>query len=316
MLTAAQRYTIQAVKGVKTSIDNGMTGYIDLMRDNRVVDMYDTDQVFEIFTSTEGMNGFKELAERETPPVLKKEAGYSTTIRERKFGGAIEITVDQYKAWKNDSSLPFVRKFLDDERNALMDEARMTILEHMFTFLNYAFDTTYYAAPDAAALIGTHTWKTPGASTFSNKATKKFTLSALQDMERYAGAFRLPDGKPYPLKFDTIIVKTGSENEREATKLLAKNIAPVSIDDINIYQGGGKTIVSTPHIDSDKENYWFARASRLMTGNSLKMGFTSMPTMYEPIVQNDESIRTNCLGFWKQGIVNIPFDWYGSDGSN
>jgi hypothetical protein len=198
------------------------------------------------------------------------------------------------------------------QRDQLMKTNAQLFLDEMMVLFNYAFATTYYAAPDTAALIGTHTWKTPGSSTFSNAATAALSLSAVEALEEYAGAFTLPDGKKPTLNFDTIVVVKGSANSREARKLFAEKISPTSIGDINIYQGS-KTVVETPHIAWAKRGYWFAHASNME--NSLKLGIGMKPTLQEPLRQNNEAIRTNCMGFWKQGIVNMPFDWYGSDGT-
>jgi hypothetical protein len=312
MSQTPQEFALQAVKGIKMSFDNGMSNKLDQYVDNRMIAMYPTDEVFEIFTSTEGMTGSKKLARRETPPVLKLEDGYSVQIQENTFGGAIEVPFEDYKRWQQDSTLK-VDQYLMRERNALMNDNTHKFLSEAFTFLNYAFVTTYYAAPDTYALCSaTHTWKTTGASTFDNYATKAMSMSAIEDLEEYGGRFTLADGKEFPIDFDTIIVKKGSQNEREAIKLFAKDIKPTAVADINIYQGS-KTIVSTPYISYANRNYWFARASQL--DNSLKIGIGMKPTLQEPIRQNNEAIRTNCMGIWKQGIVNMPFDWYGSDGT-
>lgn len=310
-MATPQEFALQAVKGIKKSFDNGMSNRLDLMVDNRVIEMYPTDEVFEIFTSTEGMTGAKQLARREAPPLLALEDGYSVQIQENSFGGAIEVPFEDYKRWQKDSTLK-VDEYLIRQRDQLMKTNTHLFVTESFKFLNYAFATTYYAAPDTAALIGTHTWKTPGASTFSNAATALLSLSAIEAMEEYAGRFTLADGKEMPIDFDTIIVKKGSANEREAIKLFAKDIKPTAVSDINIYQGT-KTIVSTPYISYANRNYWFARAS--MLENSLKVGIGMKPSLQEPIRQNNEAIRSNCIGIWKQGIVNMPFDWYGSDGT-
>lgn len=308
-MATPQEFALQAVKGIAKSFDNGMSGKIDQYMDNRMVDMYQTDEVFEIFTSTEGMTGAKKLARREAPPILDLQDGYSVQIQENTFGGAIEVPFEDYKRWQNDSTLK-VDAYLMRERDQLMRTNTQLFLEEMFVFLNSAFATTYYAAPDAAALIGTHTWKTPGAATFSNAATALLSSTAIDALETYGGAFALADGKKMPIDFDTIIVKNGSANHREAIKLFAKEIKPTQVADINIYQGT-KTIIATPHLDN--ANYWFARSSKLE--NSLKLGIGMKPTLQEPIRQNNEAIRTNCMGVWKQGIVNMPFDWYGSTGT-
>ena len=309
-----QEFALQAVKGIKYSFDNGMSSKLDLYVDNRVIDMYDTDEVFEIFTSTEGMTGAKELARRETAPLLSLEDGYSVQIQEKTFGGAIEVPFEDYKRWQTDSTLK-VDAYLSRQRDALMSTNTKKFVDEAFMFFNYAFATTYYAAPDTKAFIATdHTWNTTGASTFSNKLTKVLSQSAIEDLEEYGGAFTFSDGKEMPLDFDIIVVKKGSANEREARRLFAEKISPTAIGDINLYEGT-KTIVAVPFITSANKNYWFAHASGLPTGNSLRLGIGMKPSLQEPIRQNNEAIRTNCLGIWKQGIVNMPFDWIGSDGS-
>jgi len=304
-------YALQKVKGIKKSFDNAMANAIDQYRDNRIVDLYPTTEVFEIFTSTEGMTGAKELSNSETPPVLTLQDGYSVQIEEKRFGGAIELDEEEYRREANDSSTK-VQTSLIRKRNKLLIANKNLFLTEMFKFLNYAFATTYFAAPDAAALGATHTWKS--GETFANNGTAKLTSSAIDTLEEYGGAMTDGAGVPMPLDFDTIVVKKGSANEREAIKLFSYGIKPVAVADINIYEGS-KTIVSTPYITTANKNYWFAIASKDPNGNPLKIGIGEYPTLREPIKQNNEAIRTNCTGFWKQGIVNMPYSIYASTGA-
>ncbi|MHC1728075.1 MAG: hypothetical protein AB9866_19075 [Syntrophobacteraceae bacterium] len=306
-----QEFALHAVKGIKMSFDNGMQNGIDQYLDNRIVDMYTTDEVFEVFTSTEGMTGAKQLSRYETPSILDLQEGFSVQIKENRFGGGILVPEEDYKRWEKDSTLK-VDTYLQRKRDALMNDNMFLFLENAFAFLNTAFVNTSYAAPDTVALCGTHSWKTPGASTFTNAGTKKLGTAAINDLHEYAGGFKVADGKYRPLNFDTIVVKMGSENEREAIKLFASDITPTAVGDINIYQGT-KTIISTPAITYDNRNFWFARDSRI--DNSLKVGVGIYPTLNEPLRESNEAIRTNCTGFYKQGIVNMPFDWFGFDGT-
>ena len=259
------------------------------------------------------MTGAKELANAETPPVLDLNDGYSVQIEEKRFGGAIELLENEYRREQGDVSTK-VGLALQRKRNKLLIANKNLFLTEMFKFLNYAFATTYYAAPDAVALCGTHSWKTPGASTFANAGTAKLTESAIDTLEEYGGAFQDAAGVAMPLDFDTIIVKKGSENVREAKRLFAFGIQPVAIADINIYYGS-KTIIETPYITSTNKNYWFAYASQDPNGNPLKIGIGDYPTLREPIKQNNEAIRTNCTGFWKMGICNMPYSIFGSTGA-
>ena len=306
-------YALQRVKGIKKSFDNAMSDAINQYIDNRIVDIYPTTEVFEIFTSTEGMSGAKELSNAETPPTLELNDGYSVQIEEKRFGGAIELLENEYRREQNDSTLK-VDIALKRKRNQLLISNKHLFVTEMFKFLNYAFASTYYAAPDAVALCGTHSWKTSGATTWSNAGTAAFSDTAVDDVVEIGADFQDASGRPMPVTFDTIIVKKGSKNAREAKRLFASNISPVAVADINIYEGEF-TIIETPYITSANKLYWFMMDSKSLNGNPLKIGIGEYPTLREPIPQNNEAIRTNCTGFWKQGIVNLPWNWFGSTGA-
>lgn len=306
-------YALQRVKGIKKSFDNAMSTAIDKYKDNRIVDIYSTTEVFEIFTSTEGMSGAKELSNAETPPVLYLNDGYSVQIEEKRFGGAIELQENEYRREANDSTTK-VETSLKRKRNQLLVTNLHLFLTEMFKFLNYAFVTTYYAAPDAVALCGTHSWKTSGADTFDNAVTAALSESAVDAVVEYGADMKDASGRPMPIDFDTIIVKKGSPNAKLAKQLFANGISPIHVADINIYEGE-YTIIETPYITAANKAYWFMRASKDVNGNPLKIGIGEYPTLREPIKQNNEAIRTNCTGFWKQGIVNMPYSWYGSTGA-
>jgi hypothetical protein len=306
-------YANERVKGIKESFDNAMALAIDAYRDNRIVDLYPTTEVFEIYTSTEGMSGAKNLAAAEKPPVLTMNDGYSVMIYEQRFGGGIELLEAEYKREANDVTTK-VDAVLIRKRNHLLIANKQLFLDNMFQFLNYAFATTYYAAPDGAALCGTHTWNTPGAPTFANNGTAALSVSAIDALDEYGGAFVDSTNHPMPMDFDTIVVKKGSANARWAKRIFAEGISPIAVADINIYEGT-KTIIETPYITSANKNYWFAIASKDPNGNPLKMGIGLYPTLNEPIRELNEAILTNCTGFWKQGIVNMPYAFYGSNGT-
>lgn len=147
-------YALQRVKGIKKSFDNAMANMIDSYRDNRIVDIYPTMEVFEIFTSTEGMSGAKELSIAETPPLLDLNDGYSVQIEEKRFGGAIELLENEYRREANDASTK-VQTALIRKRNKLLIANKQLFLTGMFKFLNYAFDSTNgFLAPDAVELCG------------------------------------------------------------------------------------------------------------------------------------------------------------------
>lgn len=300
----------QRVKGIKKSFDNAIRNKIEEYKDNRIIAFYDTTEVFELFTSTEGMTGAKELGEFETPPVLSLEDGYSITVEEKRFGGAILLPESTYRRESKDNTMK-VDAYIKRQRNQLLKTNAHLFLTNAFLMLNEAFDSTSdYLAPDGVEVCGSHTWKSGG--TFDNSDTQALDSAAVDSALEYAGAFTDPSGKEMPLNFDTIIVKKGSAAHRMAVKLFAVGITPTAVADINIYEGEF-TIIATPYITSANKTKWFMRDSSLE--NSLAVGIGEYPTLREPIRESNEAIRSNVTGFWKQGVINMPFDWYGSDGT-
>ena len=304
-------YALQRVKGIKKSFDNAIKNIIEEYKDNRIIKFYDTAEVFEIFTSTEGMTGAKELGELETPPTLKLEDGYSITITEKRFGGSILLPESTYRREVKDNTLK-VDAYIKRERNQLLKTVTHKFLTNAFLMLNESFDSSSdFLAPDGVEVCGSHTWNSGG--TFDNSDTQALDSAAVDTALEYAGAFTDPSGKEMPIDFDTIIVKKGSAAHRQAVKLFAKGITPTTVADINIYEGEF-TIIATPYITTANKTKWWMRSSR--EDNSLAVGIGEYPTMREPIRESNEAIRSNVTGFWKQGVINMPYDWYGSDGTS
>lgn len=305
---------LQRVKGIKKSFDNFASEEIRRYQDMRIFDFYNTTEVFEKFTSIEGLSGSRKLGENEAPPVLTLDDGYSVQIEEERFGGAIELTEAEYRREANDNTIK-VDNALKKKRNQVLVDNINLFLEQAFYFLNHAFDSAAsYLAPDSVELCGTHSWKKSGASTWANKTTAELSEAAIDAAMEFGGAFTDAQGKPMPINYDTIIVKKGSAAARWAKKQFAFGISPIAVADINIYEGEF-IIIETPYITSANKKYWFLRDSKFPLGNSVVIGIGEYPTLREPIKQNSEAIRTNCTGFWKQGIVNLPVDWYGGDGT-
>jgi hypothetical protein len=304
-------YAIQAVKGIKQDFDNGAKESLDMYKDNQIFDFYNTTEVFEIYTSTESMDGVKELTNSETPPLLNLEEGYSVTIEEKRFGGAILLDETTYRRNGIDSTLK-VDSYLAKQSAALMRSAVKYFLTESFLMLNDGFVGTYYKAPDANPIFGSHTWNS--GATFDNGVTAVLDEAgtAIDTAWEYAGAFTDAAGVENPLNWTHIIVKKGSAAARTAKKLFAENISPVAVGDINIYQGE-LTVVETPFITSANKLNWFLRDASIE--NSLKVGIGEYPTMREPIRLENEAVRTNVTGYFKVGNVNMPYDWYASTGA-
>jgi len=306
-------YTIQAVKGIKEVIHNAMGDMLEKFMDNRVIDFYVTNEDDEIFTSTEGMTGIEELGDEETPPSLALEDGYSITLSPGRFGGAIVIPEKTYAIDEGDPTTK-IDKFLKEQRDQLLKRLQNKLLVSAFYMLNNGhLSTALTLAPDSVELYGSHTWATGG--TFDNSATAALDADAVDDMEEFGGDFYDPTDttQPFDHTYDIITVKKGSANARMARRLFAYNISPISVADINIYEGGGKTVVETPYYTTAAKAYWEARDSKFR--NSVVLGINRIPALRDPMKQENEAIRSNCTGFWKRGIRNIPHERYGSDGT-
>lgn len=303
-------YVLHAVKGVKESFDNAAAASILEYKDARLFTFEDTSEWTEIFNSTEALSGSKELSETETPPTTTLDEGYQVSLSNKRFGGAIEITEQDME--KAGDSTVAIDKYIERKRNQLLIDNRHLFLTNIFKLYNEAFSSTSdYLAPDGVEICGTHTWASGG--TFDNGVTTAMSEEALEALEVYGGAFTDAKGRPMPLNFDTLVVKKGSVTAKEAKKLCGVlGMTPTSVADINIYEGR-YTVIETPYITSANKNYWFALDST--KPNPLYVGISKLPSMNEPIRQNNESVRSNCTGFWKQGVNNMPFAVYGSTGA-
>lgn len=304
-------YALQAVKGIKKSFDNAMKNKVEEYMNMGHLQIYSTSEISEIYTSTEGMSGVEELGELTTPPSLALEDGYSVTITEKRFGGAIIVPEKVYRRDGRDTTTK-VDQFLMRQRNQLLKTNVHKLMTNAHLMYNEAFlSTSAYLAPDAVEVCGTHTWASGG--TFTNKTTVLFNSDAADAADEYAGAFTDPAGKEMPLSFTTIVVKKGSDAHRESRRLYASDISPTAVGDVNIYDGALK-IVATPYITTaNKLNWWMLDLTADMS--PLAVGVGEYPTMRDPIKESNEALRSNCTGFWKQGVINMPYNVYGSEGA-
>ena len=308
---ASADYVNQEIKGLKKSFDNGAKIIIETFMNLPVFDVQVTDEWSELFTSTESLSGVRELAEQETPDTLKLGDGYTVTLANKRFGGAIEVTSTDMNKF-GDSTIK-VQTYLTRQRDKLLKSAKNLFATSLHLFLNEAFDSgSDYLAPDAVELCGTHTWNSTG-TTFSNAVTEALDETAVDNAMETGGAFVDAAGIPWVQNYNTIVVKKGSAAERQARKLFAFQISPVAVGDINIYEGEFK-IISTPYITSTNKAYWFMFDLSEET-SPLHAGITEMPTLKAPIKQNNENIRTNVEGFWDQGVTNMPYMILGSTGT-
>lgn len=305
-------YTLHNVKGVKKSFDMGAAADILKYKDSRLFTIEDTTEWTEIFNSTESMTGVTSLTELQAPAVLNLEEGYTVTLANTRFGGAITITEDDMTRAKD--STVMIDKFIQRKRDALLTESNHYFVNTIFGLYNDAFTGATYLAPDAQPLCGTHVWATGASNGFTNTGTAILSEAAIAALEEYAGALTDASGKPMPQNFNTIVVKKGSANARAAKQIFGmRGMVPTSVGDINIYEGE-YTLIETPYITTAHKNYWFALATSQFA-NPLYVGITKMPSMNEPVKALNESITASATGYFKVGINNMPINVYGSTGA-
>jgi len=305
-------YTLANVKGVKKSFDMAAAADILKYKDSRLFTIEDTTEWTEIFNSTESMTGVTSLTELQAPAILTLEEGYTVTLANTRFGGAITITEDDMTRAKD--STVMIDKFISKKRDALLTEAQHYFLTQIFGLYNDAFDGGTFLAPDGVALCGTHVWSTGASYGFTNAGTAILSEQAIADLEEYAGALTDASNKPMPQSFNTIVVKKGSVASRTAKQLFGmRGMVPTAIGDINIYEGE-YTLIETPYITAAHKAFWFALATSQFA-NPLYVGITKMPAMNTPVVALNNSITSNATGYFKVGITNMPINFYGSQGN-
>ena len=305
---ASQNYVLQEVKGIKESFDNGTKLAIMAFADLDTFRVESTDEFTEIFTSTESLGGTQQLAENETPPINNLEDGFSVNLSDDRFGNGIEVTTTDMRKFRDSTTK--VNTYLIRQRNKLMTDVRNKFVTDIHGPYNDGFVGADFTAPDGVALYGVHSWNTVGAATWDNSATAALSEAAVQAAEEFGGAFLDASGKPMPQSYDTIFVKRGGSASVQAKKIFANAITPTTIGDVNIYEGA-YTIIESPYITSSTA--WFMQDTK-QEESPVYGGIGQFPTMSDPIVQNNGAIRTNVEGFWKIGIINLPYNLYGSTG--
>ena len=308
---ALENYVNQELKGIKKSFDLASRESVLQMSKIPAFKVESTDEFTEIFTSTESLGGSKKLGERETPPVNKLNDGYEVSYSNERFGNSIEVTSMDREKMKDSTTK--VDQYLIRQRNALLRDLKNKMAIDLNKFLNDAFDGTYLQAPDGVAIAGTHSWKTSGAATWSNATTSKFTESALNTALEAGSKFTDASGHLMPQLYDTIVVRTHSDNARLAKKLFAKDVTPTQYNDVSIYAGSMK-VIETPWIDYDNRNFWFLMDLKTFE-SPFYMSFSKAPRMEAPITERNLSIISAVESFWKTGVINMPVNVYCGEGS-
>ena len=303
-------YTNLAIKGIKEPFKLALQTNLEQYKANPFIKYYNTNEYAEIFSSLEGLSGFRDLGEEETPDVDKLEQGYNITLTAGRKGGALIVSETTMVRAGDDTTK--IDAYLMEQRNQLLKTASKKIMDDAFYAYNHAFDTgSVINAPDGVELCATHTYN--GGGTFVNETTGALSETTIDTAWEYAGAFTDQSGKEMPLNWTAIMVKKGSAAAKKAIQMFASNISPTAVDDINIYAGMLK-VVETPFISTANKLNWFLIDENIMDSPVI-CGMVKTPTFSEPITLENNSIRSNVTGYWKTGINKLPINVYGSTGA-
>lgn len=309
-MTVTSDYVISAVKGITRSFKDGVQESLLKYANSGIFEVYNSTAALDIYTTLESSTAVKELSDYETPPSYELGEGYKVQLESKRYGSSIEISERTYRIDSPDATT-MVDEYIMEQSSQAMRDVENELVTNAHLFLNEAFDSAgTFLAPDGVELCGEHSWA--NGNTFDNSSTNAFTLTNFDTAMEFGAGMTDPSGKPRPSTYNTIIVRLGSDNARLARRLFAESISPVSYGDIRLY-AGEMNIIETPYITNANKNYWFLRDSSFY--NPLAIGIAEMPSLREPLKQNNEAVRTNITAFWKQGIIDMPFSFYGSNGT-
>jgi len=311
-MTTIADYTNLAIKGLQEPFKLAVQSRLEQYKEQEFIKFYNTNEYAEIFSSLEGLSGARKLGEVETPDTVSLEEGYNKTLTADRAG--LGMIVSQTTMVRAGDDTTKIDAYLMEQRDQLLKDVTNLMLTDAFAPYNEAFDTTspLYPAPDGISLCGTHTYN--GGGTFTNAVASTFSETAIDTAWVYAGAFTDQGGKPMPLNWTSILVKKGSAVSKAAKQLFANGITPTAVNDVNIYEGSLR-VVETPYLTAASAAYWFLIDSNIMA-TPVVLGVVKTPTFEDPITLENQSIRSNVIGYWKNGIVKLPINIYGGKGSS
>jgi len=309
MSTTISDYTNLAIKGLqepfRLAVKNRLESYLDI----DFINFGSSTEYDKIYSSLEGVSGFRKLGEVETPDVKSLEQGYNTTISAERGGLGMNISQTTMVRAKDDTTK--IDAYLMEQRDQLLKTVAHGLVTDAFAPYNEAFGSTTYLAPDGICLCGTHTYN--GGGTFTNAKADEFSEDAIDLAWEYAGDFTDQAGKPMPLNFTAILVKKGSAVAKAARQYFASGISPVAVNDVNIYEGEIR-VIETPYITAaNKKNFFFIDTN--IMPSPVVLDVVEYPTFQEPMKQANESITSNITGYWRNGIAFLPVNILGFKGA-
>ena len=310
-ITVDANYVSSQLKGLQEPFKMAVQKSLESYKPQNFIKFYNTSEWSEEYISYEGAEGVRELGELEEPDPISLNEGWTISITPSRFGGAIEISEDTMV--KSEDSTIKVDRYIAEQRNQVLNSMVNTMMvKAYYPYVNAFNSSATVLAPDSVELCGTHLTK-DGATWFANKTTAKLSETSYKAAVAYAGAFKDPTDstKPMPLTWKAIMVKKGGNAANTAKRLFANNINPTQINDINLYQGE-LTIIETPYISNTE--HWFLLDDSIMD-SPVVCGMNKGITFSEPMTQKNNAVRTNITMYLKTGIVKLPVNVYGGDGT-
>jgi hypothetical protein len=215
---------------------------------NRIFQVDDSTEYTSSYISTEGIDLPKYLSESENAPISDIGKGYKTTFESAEFGHAIIITAKE--RIKNKDNTEKLLQITQAKKNGLLYAMHTFLEQQTHRLFTEAFASSTFLAPDGFPMISaTHTWNSTG-KTFSNLLPGAgLDLAMFDYVGKVAGSFEDSKGSRMPLKFNTVVVQSGSTAFKQARRLFGyesdAQYRPTSIGGINIYQGA-VNIIETP----------------------------------------------------------------------
>lgn len=301
-------------KQIKEVFENYSKEQVKAAAYNSIFRVVDTDEYVESFISDEGIDDFVKLSESAALKEANLGEGYKVSIESEEYGLGLTVTHKMVLRAKDDTVK--LAKLIAPKNQKLMIAANTKIERLAHAILNNAFssDASPALAPNGLSLINdAHTWKST-AGTFDNDLDGvNLSSSAWDAVQQYGGAFVDANSREMPLIFDTIIVKTGSENARTAKRLfgMGQRLYAATTSNLNIYEGSNVKIIETPYLTA--QNRWFAMAGN--QENPLYLKFIERPTLHDMVPQKNLDRFYPATFSAEAGIINQPFSIVGSVGA-
>ncbi len=274
---------------------------------SKFCDVRDTNEFTTNVATTEGSNNPSWVPESGEFPVRELNKGYRGSFVAQHY--AQKLIVSKDTRVKSNDSMEKISTFLQDERDAAINNMYDFMEKQVHLLLNTATTTTNFVALDGQPIISaSHVWQTGG--TFSNlMSSAPLSIATVNAAAAYGGSFTAPLGQEMPLNFDTIIVKKGGAASRAARQLFgikdSGQYKPTTIGGINIYFGE-YTIIETPWMTNGNAYFFMNLQGRYKS--PFLFDIVQSPTMADLKEETNLDWVYPYDAYVKIGVQDMPFN--------